>query len=466
MNNNGTVVFMATVNCGVPGGCTAIYQTSVGSAPLPVATRGTVIAGQSLGGAFNPKIDDSGTILFNCVLNVGVGVGIGACTQSAVLAKPGETIGGKTIPSIVDTWISGNGAIVISGQSNRFSPALDPGTALVADSLFTPTGFLLKTCESLISGTFFTPCDSRGAAGDTISGKTLISIGFPTINNSGAIAFLGGLSLGNNAIFSLSSLLASTGATIGGHTLTNIGIPLINNTGTIVFKGEYSGVNGVAGIFTPSAALIQTGDTIDGHVLDAIVGPTGINDSGSILFISHFQAQPGVPQGWGIFTNSDLVIREGDTIGGKTTTIITPVWINNNGSILLGTQFSDGTQAVVLAQPGPSVAIAVKGDESPAVIKSESNGKIPVAILSNLVFDAATSVDRTSLTFGRTGNESSLAFCSLGQYDVNGDGRPDVLCHFDTQLTGLKQGDTTAVLKGKTTAGTPFSASAAIRVLH
>ena len=98
------------------------------------------------------------------------------------------------------------------------------------------------------------------------------------------------------------------------------------------------------------------------------------------------------------------------------------------------------------------VSIDVKPGQDPPSINPGSHGDTPVAILSTAAFNAPAQVDQTSLTFGRTGDEHSLAFCS-GAEDVNGDGLPDLVCHFTTALTGFQQGDTTAVLKGKTASG-------------
>lgn len=98
------------------------------------------------------------------------------------------------------------------------------------------------------------------------------------------------------------------------------------------------------------------------------------------------------------------------------------------------------------------VGIDVKPGEDPPSINPGSNGKTPVAILSTSTFDATTQVNTASLTFGHTGDEHSLAFCS-GAEDVNGDGLPDLVCHFTTNLTGFQPGDTVATLKGTTTSG-------------
>ncbi len=103
-----------------------------------------------------------------------------------------------------------------------------------------------------------------------------------------------------------------------------------------------------------------------------------------------------------------------------------------------------------------TVSIDIKPGSFPNSINPTSNGKIPVAILSAPNFDAPSQVNTASLTFGRTGNESSLAFCNASPQDVNGDGLADLVCHFTTQQTGFQAGDTQSVLKGKTVTGIPI----------
>jgi hypothetical protein len=107
------------------------------------------------------------------------------------------------------------------------------------------------------------------------------------------------------------------------------------------------------------------------------------------------------------------------------------------------------------------VDISIKPDATPPVpINPDSHGTIPVAILSTATFNAVATVDANSLTFGRTGNEHSLAFCHAD--DVNGDGFIDLACHFETQSTGFEDGDTLGILKGKTLSGTPIIGQEAI----
>ena len=112
------------------------------------------------------------------------------------------------------------------------------------------------------------------------------------------------------------------------------------------------------------------------------------------------------------------------------------------------------------------VSVDIKPGSDTNPINPNSNGNIPVAILSNPDYDALSMVDVTSLTFGRSGNEESLAFCNENGEDVNGDGLPDLVCHFDTQLTLLthpkfRYGN----LKGLALDGTPLKGQDVITIL-
>jgi hypothetical protein len=99
-------------------------------------------------------------------------------------------------------------------------------------------------------------------------------------------------------------------------------------------------------------------------------------------------------------------------------------------------------------------------------INSKSEGKIPVAILSTQDFNAPAQVDRHSLTFGHAGSEDSLAFCNEGAEDVNGDGLPDLICHFKTQAAGFTLDDRFGRLNGKTRDGSAFTATDSVRIVR
>jgi hypothetical protein len=117
------------------------------------------------------------------------------------------------------------------------------------------------------------------------------------------------------------------------------------------------------------------------------------------------------------------------------------------------------------AVPCPeAVGIDIKPGCSLNNINPESMGKIPVAILSTGSFNASTMVDVSSLTFGSIGDEQSLAFCS-GPEDVNGDGLPDLVCHFYTEKAGFSEGDSEGILKGRTITGRDLIGRDSVRIV-
>ena len=111
------------------------------------------------------------------------------------------------------------------------------------------------------------------------------------------------------------------------------------------------------------------------------------------------------------------------------------------------------------------VGIDIKPGSYPNSINIRSKGKIPVAILSNASFDAQ-SIDPTSLTFGRTGDEESLAFCTDSLEDVNEDGLLDRVCHFYTQQTGFQTGDVEGILNGQTFGGQPIRGTDSVNIKY
>lgn len=98
-------------------------------------------------------------------------------------------------------------------------------------------------------------------------------------------------------------------------------------------------------------------------------------------------------------------------------------------------------------------------------INPRSQGTILVALLSTDGFDAPTQVDQSSLTFGRTGVEPSLAFCNTTPQDVNGDGLLDLVCHFRTQTAAFQAGSTQGVLRGETVEGAAITGTDSVLIV-
>src|SRR5262249_27544474 len=100
-----------------------------------------------------------------------------------------------------------------------------------------------------------------------------------------------------------------------------------------------------------------------------------------------------------------------------------------------------------------TVVVDIKPGSSRNLITLCSHGVIPVAILTTDTFDATT-VDPSTVCFGDANNPERRDCTEVHGtghiVDVNGDGRPDLLLHYETNQTGIEPGDTQACLNGET----------------
>jgi hypothetical protein len=94
-----------------------------------------------------------------------------------------------------------------------------------------------------------------------------------------------------------------------------------------------------------------------------------------------------------------------------------------------------------------------------------SRARIPVAILSSEDFDAMQ-INVGSLTFGRSGNETSLEKCFPKGVDVNRDGRRDMVCLFAIKPANFEPNDVVGIIKGSTTAATQFQGRGLLKVIE
>lgn len=169
----------------------------------------------------------------------------------------------------------------------------------------------------------------------------------------------------------------------------------------------------------------------------------------------------------------EFTINNAPVVVGVEGTVIFHETIVDENLIELKVTVLEGTVTVngIVVPPGESfivpipVRIDIKPGSDPNSINPETKGKVPVAILSTPDFDAPIQADKTWLTFGRTGDEESLAFCTKSAEDVNGDGLLDQVCHFNAQDTGFQQGDTEGILRGETVDGIPIEGRDSVRIV-
>jgi Tol biopolymer transport system component len=101
--------------------------------------------------------------------------------------------------------------------------------------------------------------------------------------------------------------------------------------------------------------------------------------------------------------------------------------------------FSSGTTRALVQFNGYFIAIDIMPGTSPKIVSLKGTTLIRVVIPAAEGFDPGQKIDRTSITFGRTGEERSLASCIR-----NG---KNLICDFKTGLTGFRPGDTQAILR-------------------
>ncbi len=103
-----------------------------------------------------------------------------------------------------------------------------------------------------------------------------------------------------------------------------------------------------------------------------------------------------------------------------------------------------------------TVVVDVKPGSQDNVVPLQGNGVVSVAILTTNSFDATT-VDSTTVCFGDAEDPAERDCTEKhGQghlEDVNGDGRPDLLLHYEVAQTGIDAGDAKACLTGETKGG-------------
>lgn len=120
--------------------------------------------------------------------------------------------------------------------------------------------------------------------------------------------------------------------------------------------------------------------------------------------------------------------------------------------------------AIVTHALGVCVPIDIKPWSCPNSINLNSNGVVPVAILTTPSFDATT-VDPTTVTFGPTYGGPGASPVHYAMEDVDMDGDMDMIFQFKVKETGIAPGATEAWINGQTYGGTPIAGVDDIRTV-
>ncbi len=141
-----------------------------------------------------------------------------------------------------------------------------------------------------------------------------------------------------------------------------------------------------------------------------------------------------------------------------------------NGATVMGNEGDpDLTNNSAVAAVDVPVSVDIQPGVFPNSINLKKKGVIPVAILSDAGFDAAT-VNPGTVCFGdadATGDRD----CTQAQIgkrieDVDRDGDLDLVLHYETEQTGIDPGDAQACLMGTTNAGRGVAGCDSVRIVH
>jgi len=123
---------------------------------------------------------------------------------------------------------------------------------------------------------------------------------------------------------------------------------------------------------------------------------------------------------------------------------------------------SGGRGDIAIASSTLAVAIDIKPGTLTNSVNPVSRGDIAVALMTTATFDAG-SVDPATIHFGRSGTEAPVTHSAPA--DVDGDGDLDMVLHFETADSGIRCGDTSASLTGRTLTGQAIAGSDSVNTV-
>jgi hypothetical protein len=321
LNNEGVVAFTATLRDGTQ----AIYLSRNGSRTL-------VASSADFGRFGNLTINDAGQVGFEASLRAVRGEGIFRAD-------------GATLTTIAGTRRAGDFDFVNAGPSMNNSGLV----AFIGERI---------VGGDFIDGVYAGDGGPVSAIYDT-TGPFADFIGNPSLNDSGAVAFLAVLDTGVSGLFvgsggAFTTVADDTGAFVSAFAF---GAPSLNELGQVAFRAgtnedpsDNSGATG-EGIFLFSDGVVTP--ILQGGFEDfAALGDPSLNNLGEVAFV----VSPTFDQQI-LVTGPDLVgdrvIGTGDRLLGRTITglLFSREGLNDRGQLVFVAFFDDGSSAVFLATP-------------------------------------------------------------------------------------------------------------------
>lgn len=349
INNHGAIVFEGFRS--QEGPPNTIFGSSGGvAAPVYDSTQG----GFSV--VYNPSISDTGTTAFvGNVLDIDFSTlppTINGLITSGVYSVGNN--GFKTIADSSDGFTFLNSADINSSGTVTFAAgfSLDPTTAL--GGIYATNGGKITTIadqDSTFGGIF---SSFKPGLDTVINNSPYSELTYPTINESGTVAFTAFLDTGDAGIFSVSSEGRITNIATSNDVYSKFSSAQINNKGQVAF---------MASLDTETTDTLSRGIFIgDGENTTVLADTSGgfksfisdpsINDLGMVAFGAELDDGR-----IGIFTGADplldKVIAVGDQLAGRTVVDVRihEEALNNASQIAFEARLDDGTYTVFRADP-------------------------------------------------------------------------------------------------------------------
>jgi len=185
-------------------------------------------------------------------------------------------------------------------------------------------------------------------------GKTIVAV---TNDSAGELVFQGNVggstSVTGNAIFTHKYVLAKVPEKIEGVDVTSIFETQVARGGQFVFLGSIGSPNADRwGLFTWDHVVAKSGQTIDGKLIETagepFEGVPAINSRGEVAFLAGTGTGTN-PQIASIFIDDQVLVSVGDTLAGRTVSVLGDPVMNDFGVIAFLANFTDGSQAIMEA---------------------------------------------------------------------------------------------------------------------
>jgi hypothetical protein len=423
VNSTGDLTLQETTVSGGDGGGVANFG---GTLTITNSTiSGNTITGYGIyypnrgGGVYN-----FGTLTIRDSTIAGNTAGVGA----------GGGVGNVGTLTITDSTIAGNTAGVGGGVDNTGGSALITNSTIAGNTVSYGGGGVLNRA-------YCDPLPPHNCTPGTVIITNSTIAGNTADTRDGGVA---------NSAADFRSDLTLIRTLVSGNTAPVT--PEVFNDGVIVADNHnLFGVNGSAGVdgFTPGPTDVVPPR---GVWLSDILDPTLADNGGPTQTLALVPGSPAIDAGGPVCLDANGDPLTTDQRG-------QPRPVDGNGDGLAACDIG----AIEFQSPAVlTVTIDIKPGSAPNSINPKSRGVIPVAILTTDAF-GATTVDPLSVRFGPHG--ATEAHHKGHIEDINHDGEPDLVLHFQTQATGIQCGDTSAALIGETFDGEPIQGSDSIKTV-